>query len=270
MKKKMECFWIRNTDRTLPALRRASRGVAMIPLTSIESHGPHLPLGSDTLCAEYLLRKVAARETVAILPILQYSYVADARMMPGAVHIRTDLLSDLVENICDEVGRNGFTKVVLLHAHGGNVTLDGAFTRRMLERNKSYMTYSISVLAGTWKEMAKLMETRELGHACEFETSLNLVACPELVNLKVPDSRHFPTHPVPAVGRVLTPVDWVAAHPVMAVGYPRKANARKGERVAEIWANGIVEDLRRIKKDRRGPQVLKDYNRRVRTVSRLS
>jgi len=267
---KIECFWIRNTDRTLPVLCRASKGVALIPLTSIESHGPHLPLGSDTLCIEYILKKVAAREVVAILPSLQYSYVADARMLPGAVHVRSDLLADLVENICDEVGRNGFTKIALLQSHGGNVTLDAGFMRRMLEREKPYMVYSIPVFAGKGQSVLDLMETKECGHACEMEASMNLAACPELVDFKVLKGRHFPTFPLPDAGSAQTPVWWVGAHPEMAVGYPQRGTVAKGEKSTDLWAEGIAETVRKIKRDRRGPKIWSDYNRRVKTVHRAA
>lgn len=269
MKKKIDCYWNRNTDATLPVLCQLSGRVAVIPLASIESHGPHLPLGSDTFCIEHVLKRVTELEVVALLPTLQYSYVADARMLPGAIHIRTDLLSDLVENICDEVGRNGFDKVVLLQGHGGNVTLDQGFMRRMLERDKNYLVYSIPVFAGRGEDVMKLMKSRELGHACEFETSLNLAACPELVNLKaLRNHRHFRTHPTPAIGASRIPVDWVAAHPKMAVGFPALATVEKGRQTAELWAQAIATAIRQIKADKLGPRVWAQYKRNVKTVRR--
>lgn len=266
MRPKVECFWIRNTDRTLPRLCRASGRVALLPLASIESHGPHLPLGSDPLGLDYVLKKVAARETVAILPTLPYSYVADARMLPGAVHIRTDLLEGLVENICDEAARNGFDKIALVHGHGGNVTLDLGFMRRQLEREKPYFLYSVPVFAGRGEAIMGLMETRELGHACEFETSLNLAACPELVDLAVLKGRTFPTYKALEVGPAHTPVGWVVEHPEMAVGRPQKGTRAKGEKVAELWAQGLIDQIRLIKRDRRGPAVWARYWKQVHGV----
>ncbi len=266
-KDELNCFWIRNTDATLPELCRVSKGVVLLPLASIESHGPHLPLGSDPLGLEYILNKVAQQETVAILPILPYSYVADSRMLPGAVHVRSELLVALAENICDEAARNGFHKIVLVHGHGGNVIMDQGFMKRQLERETPYLVYSIPVLGGRGEEMQKLMETDDIGHACEFETSLDLAACPECVHLDVLKGRTFPSQPGLKIGDARTPLSWVVAHPDMAVGEPQKGTAAKGEKVAQIWAQALIDHVRLIKKDRRGPAEWARYWKRVHGVA---
>ena len=77
----VECYWTQNTEAALALLREACEGVAVIPLASIESHGPHLSLGNDTHCIEYLMGLVIRTETVAVLPT-------------GAIHLRC-LCSDL-------------------------------------------------------------------------------------------------------------------------------------------------------------------------------
>jgi creatinine amidohydrolase len=271
MKRTLNCYWNQNTDATLPVLCKASRRVALLPLASIESHGPHLPLGSDTFCLEHVLQRVTELEVAAILPTLQYSYVAEARMLPGAIHVRSDLLADLVENICDEAARNGFSKLVLVHGHGGNATLHQGFMRRMLEREKDYLVYSVPVFAGQGESIFALMTSKEKGHACEFETSLNLAACPQWVNLKsLQDNRHFPTFPGPAIGATQIPVDWVSAHPQMVVGYPALGTAEKGHQVAEIWAQALATAIRQIKDDRVGPRVWREYQRRCKKGGRTS
>lgn len=258
----MNCYWIRNSEYELKSLRKASKGVAVLPLASIESHGPHLPLGSDILCAENMIERVVAQETVAVLPILTYSYVAESRMLPGAIHIPTDVLMAQVEAICDEVHRNGFDKIVLLHCHGGNVTLHKGFTARMLERCKPYAVYAVGVFCNMDPKTGDMFDS-ETGHACEMETSLNLVAAPQHVNLKALGSKTFPTRSRADVGEALTQVDWVAQHPEMAVGEPLRGTAEKGEASLQAWADGIVKTLRVIQRDRRTLAALRRYNRQV-------
>ena len=260
----MNCYWIQNTDTTLLELREAAAGVAMIPLASIESHGPHLPLGSDPLCADHVVERVVQQETVAVLPTLPYSYVGEARMLPGAVHLGADLVQQWVERICDEVYRNGFDKVVLLHMHGGNVPLHWGFTKKMLEAEKPYAVYSLPVLlSDVWPTIEPLLECEDQGHACEMETSMNMVACPGLVRLDLLGEKTFPPHEVPDCGEASTPVDWVAKWPEMAVGEPQKASAEKGEVIVQAWTDSIVKHLRLIKKDKVVLREMKRYAERA-------
>ena len=257
----MECRWIRTSQVNLARLRKASGGVAVLPLSSIESHGPHAPTGSDPLCLEHLLGLIEKQETVAILPQLPYSHVPDATRLPGAVHIDSDILIPLVENICDELHRNGFSKIVLLHGHGGNVPLHAMFAHRMLEKCKRYAVYSIQPLPGMHDFYMGLMESKDTGHACEMETSMNLVACPECVDLKKVKGRRFRAQPHPAVGEALTPVEWTSRWPTMAVGEPGRATRQKGEKILNEWARRVVGILRKIKKDKIVPRVMSQFAR---------
>jgi len=258
----VNCYWIRNSEYDLKDLRKASGGVAVLPLASIESHGPHLPLGSDPLCAENVIERVIAEETVAVLPVLTYSFVAEARMLPGAIHIQSDVLLDYVENICDEVHRNGFDKIVLLHCHGGNVALHSMFTKRALERCKPYAVYSIGVFCNMDRAVLEIFDS-EIAHACEMETSMNLAVVPELVNLKRLGKKTFPSKPRPDVGDALTPVDWAGPHPEMAVGKPQLGTAEKGEKMLAAWADGVLKTIRMVKRDKRVPATMRRYNSRV-------
>ena len=254
----MECEWIRTSECDLARLRTASKGVAVLPLASIESHGPHLPTGSDPLCLQNLLERVAAEETVAVLPVLPYSNVAQMRARLGAVHIQSDVLMDLVENICEEAYRNGFGKIVLLHGHGGNEVLLRAFVTRMLEREKPYTVYAVPVLCTKSEEVRALLQS-PCGHACEMETSMNLAAVPELVHLERLGKRTFPTLPGSDVGDAIIPAGWIARHPQAVVGEPRLASREKGEKIMADWADAVVEVLRKIKRDKATPAFLKKF-----------
>lgn len=262
----INCYWIENTDASLAALREASEGVALFPLGSIESHGPHLPLGCDPIKTDNLVRHVIEQETVAVLPTLAYSSVASARVLPGALHIRSETLMAYVEEICDEVYRNGFPKIVLLHGHGGNVALHQMFSTRMLEREKPYVVYSLSAQAEMWDEMKKTADCDEWGHACEWETSMAMMACPQLVHLDELGERTFPTLPPPNVGAALTPVDWISRHPDMAVGEPQKASREKGERWLGMVATAVAQHLRLIKQDERTLQEMQRYRERANNI----
>ena len=260
----MNCFWIENTERTLKELRRKSQGVVVLPLGSIEAHGPHLPVGSDTFSADDLARRVAKCETVAILPTLAYNFVAEARMLLGAIHVPSSLLTAFIMNICEEVYRNGFDKIVLLHCHGGNVCLHQQFLKEVHEQEKPYSVYSIPVFGGREAEIKGMMKQKPDGHGGEFETSTNLASNPALVNLGALGGKGFTTYPRPDIGAAVSSVEWVSQHPLMAVGRPQNATKETGEIIYKIWTDETVSILRKIKKDKLGPSVVRSYNKRVR------
>lgn len=243
------CEWEHNTEADFEALLARTGGVAVLPLGSLESHGPHLPVGSDLLCIRSVMQRVAAREPVAVLPALPYSYVAEATCLPGAIHIDSMLLLPFVESICDEAARNGFRKIVLVHGHGGNYTLHQALSKRILEREKPYAWYSIPPLPDMGAFVSALMESKDIGHACEMETSMNLAAAPEHVRLGRVKGQVYKKAPYPDFGHALTPVDWIGRWPDMVVGDPSKATREKGERILAEWADRLVAYLRAIKAD---------------------
>jgi creatinine amidohydrolase len=261
-----DSYWINQTDATFPLLCEASERVAMIPLGSIESHGPHLPLGCDPIKTDNLVKEILKLETVATLPTLAYSYVADARMMPGAIHIKSHILMDYVECICDEVYRNGFNKIILLHGHGGNTSLHTMFCNRMLEKEKPYAVFSLSAQGDKWDVMMEMTEGKHNGHACEWETSIFSMARPELVRMELLGDKEFPKHERPDVGNALTAIDWVVKYPEMAVGKPQLATKEKGAKFLQIASTSVAEHIRKIKKDTKTLETIASYIKRANSV----
>lgn len=246
----MDCYWITNTVADITKLCKASKGVAVLPMGCLESHGPHLPLGCDSLCVSHAVSLAVARETVAVLPTLNYGYVVEAQTLPGAVHMPSQTLMDQLEAICDDVWRNGFDKIILAHGHGGNGSHTTVFSQRMVEKGKQYAVYNVGCFGGDLGAVRKVIESELWGHACEAETSLMLSAAPHLVHLDRLKGRRFPAHPSPDTGLAQSPAWWIAAHPEMAVGDPLKATKEKGEKLFGAWANALVETIRKIKKDK--------------------
>jgi creatinine amidohydrolase len=261
-----DSYWINQTDATFPILREASERVAMIPLGSIESHGPHLPLGCDPIKTDNLVKEVLKLETVATLPTLSYSYVASARVLPGAIHIKSAILMDYVECICDEVHRNGFNKVILLHGHGGNTSLHTMFCNRMLEKEKPYAVYSLSAQGDAWEKMVELTEAKHNGHACEWETSIFSVARPELVRMELLGDKTYPKQASADVGAALTQVDYISRYPEMVVGTPQLATREKGEKFLSLASASVAEHIRKIKKDTKTLETIASYIRRANSV----
>ncbi|MBS7634106.1 creatininase family protein [Candidatus Bathyarchaeota archaeon] len=241
--------WEELTADELSDLAKRGDIVAVIPIGSLEKHGPHLPLGTDGLVAYEVALRAAEKEPSIVLPPLFYSYVADMRQFPGAINIREDVLLSFLENICEEISRNGFKKILIINGHGGNTNILRLFATSRLTRKTDYSLY---ILAEPWaferEILPKIRETSEIGHACEIETSFMLYLYPSLCRMeraKIAKTKTKPLEETP----IITPFDWVIYCPEGYVGDPTKATREKGEKLVEAWVNGIIEAIRKIKAD---------------------
>ncbi|MEM8923960.1 MAG: mycofactocin biosynthesis peptidyl-dipeptidase MftE [Actinomycetota bacterium] len=141
--------------------------VLLVPLGSTEQHGPHLPLGTDTLIAAAWCRRVAERRTdVVVGAPLPYGSSGEHQAFTGTISIGTDALTAVLVEICRSA-LPPFARLVFVNGHGGNaVALDRAVA---LLRSEGRMVESISPrLSGD-------------AHAGRTETSLLLAEAPHLV-----------------------------------------------------------------------------------------
>ena len=99
--------------------------VAIIPLAAVESHGPHLPLGTDGLIVEGILDRAAksdaAPATYLRLPLLWLGASAEHVDHPGTLSIEPEQLIAQITGVAEGLARKGVRRVVLFNGHGGNV-----------------------------------------------------------------------------------------------------------------------------------------------------
>ena len=108
-------------------LREKARqdAIVILPIASLEQHGPHLPVEVDSMLGETVAaraaRKVMARgQQVVVLPVLWTGLSEHHMSFGGTVTLDFPAFSAVVEGVCRSVLRHGFKRVVLLNAHGGN------------------------------------------------------------------------------------------------------------------------------------------------------
>jgi creatinine amidohydrolase len=159
----------------------AADAVVIMPIGSIEQHGPHLPTGTDSMCAASLVADVLQRlspDTPAVaLPPLWYGYSDDHHGFGGTISLPFRVLEDVLANVGKEVLTNGFKRLVFVNGHGSNDRLMYYVVRRIREEASAP---HCAVGVTYWKVATQQLQTQRrspyggMGHAGELETSLML------------------------------------------------------------------------------------------------
>lgn len=142
-------IWEALREEEFEAAIEKSGGLCVIPLGCLEKHGQHLPVGTDVYIAESVVEEAAKLEDVVILhagpwlgEVSAFHQDADpaAVRRRGCIGIKQETILRVLEELCDEVARNGFRKVLILSSHGGNVAMLDHFLRCQTYEKKNYAT----------------------------------------------------------------------------------------------------------------------------------
>ena len=226
--------------------------VALLPVGSIEQHGPHLPLDSDAFDAEYLAHKVAescSDPKPLVLPLISYGVSYHHEGFSGTISISPDTLSQLVYEIGMGAARQGVTKLVIINGHGGNGPALN-FAAQMINRDAHIFT-CVDTGETSDPDVEALAETPNDVHAGEIETSTTLAIRPDQVRME--KVRTF----IPQFSsRYLNftskrRVNWYAhtdrISPAGVLGDPTKASREKGKLMWHLMIRNLVEFVEDLK-----------------------
>lgn len=251
-------------ELTSPDLERETRNgaIAVMVVGSIEVHGPHLPLGTDTLVTQALVEVASKKEHAVVLPPLPFAYVPENRHFPGTMTMEPELLLKMLGAIADEVSRNGFKKLLLINGHGGNnAILDTFVMGRSSKRDPIVYAY-----LSPWdlpKDIEdKVTEGLETGHACVIETSRVLALFKDLVKM---DHVRHPAKKGSAgsAAGVISSYWWQAKCPELYFGDPRMATEQKGKIVNDVMVENMVRAIRSVKEDDVTAKIADDFHRKA-------
>lgn len=226
--------------------RAAANAIAIVPLGSIEQHGPHLPVEVDSLLAQEVAmraaRKLDARgEAVVTLPAVWMGLSEHHMSFGGTITLDLPAYTALVGGICRSLVRLGFRRLVLLNGHGGNDNALRAITDDLTPR------LGVPILQFTYwnvaaDAVAALLETQTaLLHACEAETAMTMHLRPRLVAKdRIPEASQAMEYVQPG------PYRWRALGAVSGtgvIGNPSAATPEKGEKLLEAIATRVADVL---------------------------
>lgn len=210
------------------------RPTVLVPVGSIEQHGPHLPLDTDTAIAVAVATEVAARQGTDgdepwVAPALAYGSSGEHQSFEGTSSIGADALHlvvlELVRSLSTWAGR-----IVLVNAHGGNVPVLVDAVRHLRDEGHDV----------TWAACAT--EDVDL-HAGHTETSLMLHIRPESVRLERAEAGD--TRPLREILPLMMAGGVAAVTPNGVLGDPTAATADEGRRVFDAMAAAIDDLLER-------------------------
>jgi creatinine amidohydrolase len=168
-------------------LDAGARGaVVIVPVGSIEQHGPHLPLDVDISVPYHLAVRAAARCAdlpVLVAPPVTFGVAHYKMGEPGTISLRLETFLALLCDLARSLWKNGFRRIILLNGHGGNIHPVGAAAVKLSEEDVW------TILLTYWQmvpdELAAWSETDagSIGHAGEWETSLQLALRPQLTDM---------------------------------------------------------------------------------------
>ena len=128
---------------------------AVLAVGSTESHGEHLPHGTDTLVASHLAEAVAGKvEGLLVLPALPYGMSAHYSSFPVAVTLSTETLMRVLREVFASLLRHGITKLLIVNGHDGNIPAIEASTR---EFRTEHPEIRIAVLEAWWATAGELV-----------------------------------------------------------------------------------------------------------------
>jgi creatinine amidohydrolase len=245
----------------------SEKTIVMVPIASMEQHGPHLPLATDTIQAEEVARRAAEKAEVLYTPCVWMGYSPQHMYAPsegtGTITVRSQVLIELWYDIARSLIHHGFDRLVFVNNHGSNAKIIDPLLRRIrydtgafVVMSKLYGERYVGLTAGI---MENPPEETPGWHSSELETSEVLAAHPNLVrmeravNQRVKRPDWFPDGFIKLDG---APDVEFHGHQYFAfatehsdftdsgvIGNPFRGTAEKGERVYDLFAEHLADAL---------------------------
>lgn len=161
----------------------------IIPIGSIEQHGPMGLIGTDSICPEVLAKGISKRKNVLIAPTIKFGMSQHHLSFPGTITLRPTTMIGLIKDVILSLTNHGFTHLFFLNGHGGNIaSIKTAFSEIYADHSLSQKPSSAHFHLWNWyngDRVKALSETyfkeAEGSHATPSELSLSFYAHPNAV-----------------------------------------------------------------------------------------
>ena len=178
-------LWEELTSKDFETAIKKCEGLCVLPIGVLEKHGDHLPLGTDMYIAAEVVRAAASESPAVVFPYYFMGQISEAKHASGTIAPSHKLIMDNLLEMCDEIHRNGFSKILILSGHGGNYHFLPFFAQMFPGINRPYSVFTAYIHDITEQELEEIREKSGVeemgGHAGFYETSLIQYLRPNLV-----------------------------------------------------------------------------------------
>jgi len=237
--------------------KKAPFDKVILPLGSLESHGGHLPFGTDALTAHMIALDIAERiQGIAVLPAVPFGVSEHYKEFPFCISLQFETEIRLISDILESIYREGIRKVFIMNGHDGNIAPIEVASRNAKVAHPDFKIVSLDawwVLVGSLVEPGFFEVWNGLGHGGEGETSICLELFPELCEMQ---NAKGVTPRLPNY----VDIKWRFSELTNTgtSGDPTKGTAEKGKIMRKVLVDTAVSILNELEKnnwDYRSPEV---------------
>ena len=155
--------------------------VVIIPTGVMEEHGPHIPLGTDTIIAEHCAKLIGEKARIPVAPVMTHGYAANVRSFPGSTSLDPDTYRALMLAYCESLIRHGAKRFLIVSGHGGNTPVLDILAGDLYDR------YGVVTFANDWWSVLPQLnpEYNCKDHGGYFETSMLMAAREDLTDMSM-------------------------------------------------------------------------------------
>jgi creatinine amidohydrolase len=256
---------------TWPEVKQAAEEdlVCLIPVATLEDHGPHLPIDTDLRITAEICRRAAesAPDEILLLPPIPHGYSPHHMDFPGPITIAWDTFTRYCTDVGTSLARHGFKRMLFLNGHGSNQNLVETAARLVGLEHDGVLAAAAFHTSGaeSARLIASLRESKRGGiaHACELETSMYLAIDADAVAMdRAVDEQGYPAGDHSWMDWSDGPLKlmpwWSSFSRTGVQGDATKATAEKGHALLDAAVQECLEYVRELREKplpaRREPQ----------------
>lgn len=241
-------LWMDLTAEELRA-KAAADAIVVLPVASIEQHGPHLPVGVDTILCSGVCKAAAERADdvdVVVAPTLWCGMAEHHMAFGGTFTFDIPTYRAVLLSLLKSIERHGFHRVLIVNGHGGNIAALTAFLPDFARETRLHVEATTYFMLAEAAFPPLLEDQKGVQHACEVETSMMMVLAPGSVREPRLAEAFGALNGLPGRPTVSRHRSFQEMTETGVIGDARRATPAKGQACLEACADALAGLLREM------------------------